>query len=29
MLVEQDLQGCPIGKYAFADPDGVLMDLTD
>ena len=29
MLVEQDLQGCPIGKHAFADPDGVLMDLTD
>ena len=29
MLVEQDLQGCHIGKHAFADPDGVLMDLTD
>jgi catechol 2,3-dioxygenase-like lactoylglutathione lyase family enzyme len=29
ILVEKDLQGCPIGKHTFADPDGVLMDLTD
>jgi hypothetical protein len=29
ILVEKDLQGCPIGKHSFADPDGVLMDLTD
>ena len=29
IMVEKDLQGCPIGKHAFADPDGVLMDMTD
>lgn len=29
VLVENDLNGCPIGKHAFADPDGILMDMTD
>ncbi|HLN88258.1 MAG TPA: VOC family protein, partial [Candidatus Limnocylindrales bacterium] len=29
IMVEKDLQGCPIGKHAFADPDGILMDMTD
>jgi catechol 2,3-dioxygenase-like lactoylglutathione lyase family enzyme len=28
-LIQRDLQACPIGKYAFCDPDGVLMDMTD
>jgi AMMECR1 domain-containing protein len=29
IMVEKDLRDCPIGKHAFADPDGVLMDMTD
>ncbi|MGH7772156.1 MAG: VOC family protein [Candidatus Binatia bacterium] len=28
ILVEKDLQACPIGKYALADPDGVLLDIA-
>jgi catechol 2,3-dioxygenase-like lactoylglutathione lyase family enzyme len=27
--IEKDLQACPIGKHAFADPDGVLLDIAD
>jgi catechol 2,3-dioxygenase-like lactoylglutathione lyase family enzyme len=27
--LEKDLQGCPIGKYVFSDPDGVLLDISD
>ena len=27
--LEKDLQGCPIGKHVFADPDGVLLDISD
>jgi catechol 2,3-dioxygenase-like lactoylglutathione lyase family enzyme len=27
--IEKDLQACPIGKHAFADPDGVLLDVSD
>ncbi len=27
--LEKDLQACPIGKHAFADPDGVLLDICD
>jgi catechol 2,3-dioxygenase-like lactoylglutathione lyase family enzyme len=27
--IEKDLQACPIGKYVFADPDGVLMDISE
>ena len=29
VLIQRDLQACPIGKHVFADPDGVLMDMTD
>ncbi|HWH79661.1 MAG TPA: VOC family protein, partial [Candidatus Binatus sp.] len=27
--IAKDLQGCPIGKHAFADPDGVLVDICE
>ena len=27
--IEKDLQACPIGKYAFSDPDGVLLDISE
>ena len=27
--IANDLQACPIGKHAFADPDGVLVDICD
>jgi len=27
--LEKDLQACPIGKHAFADPDGVLVDICE
>lgn len=27
--VEKDLQACPIGKHAFADPDGLLLDISE
>ena len=26
--LEQELKTCPIGKHAFADPDGVLLDIS-
>jgi catechol 2,3-dioxygenase-like lactoylglutathione lyase family enzyme len=29
ILVEKDLQACPIGKHAFSDPDGVLLDISE
>lgn len=25
----KDLQACPIGKHVFADPDGVLVDISE
>jgi catechol 2,3-dioxygenase-like lactoylglutathione lyase family enzyme len=25
----KDLQACPIGQHAFADPDGVLLDICE
>jgi catechol 2,3-dioxygenase-like lactoylglutathione lyase family enzyme len=27
--IAKDLQACPIGKYAFGDPDGVLVDISE
>jgi hypothetical protein len=27
--LEKDLQACPIGKHAFADPDGTLLDISE
>jgi len=27
--IAKDLQACPIGKHAFADPDGVLVDICE
>jgi catechol 2,3-dioxygenase-like lactoylglutathione lyase family enzyme len=27
--LEKDLQACPIGKHVFADPDGLLVDISD
>jgi catechol 2,3-dioxygenase-like lactoylglutathione lyase family enzyme len=27
--IEKDLKACPIGKRAFADPDGVLLDISE
>jgi catechol 2,3-dioxygenase-like lactoylglutathione lyase family enzyme len=27
--IEKDLQACPIGKHVFADPDGVLIDISE
>ena len=27
--IEKDLLACPIGKYGFADPDGVLLDISE
>jgi catechol 2,3-dioxygenase-like lactoylglutathione lyase family enzyme len=27
--LEKDLQACPLGKHVFADPDGVLLDISD
>jgi len=27
--LEKDLQACPIGKHVFADPDGVLLDISE
>lgn len=27
--IAKDLQACPIGKQAFADPDGVLVDISE
>ena len=27
--LEKDLQRCPIGKHAFSDPDGVLLDISE
>ena len=26
---QKNLQGCKLCKHALADPDGVLLDLTD
>lgn len=28
-LILKDLEGCPIGQHPTADPDGVLLDLSD
>jgi len=25
----KDMEACPIGKHAFADPDGILVDVSD
>jgi len=25
----KDLDACPIGKHAFADPDGILLDISE
>ncbi len=25
----KDMEACPIGKHAFADPDGILVDISD
>jgi catechol 2,3-dioxygenase-like lactoylglutathione lyase family enzyme len=27
--LEKDLQACPIGRHVFADPDGVLVDISE
>jgi len=27
--LEKDLQACPIGKHVLADPDGVLLDISE
>jgi catechol 2,3-dioxygenase-like lactoylglutathione lyase family enzyme len=27
--LEKDLQACPIGKHIFADPDGLLLDISE
>ena len=27
--LEKDLQACPMGKHVFADPDGVLLDISE
>ena len=27
--IEKDLQACPIGRYGFSDPDGVLLDISE
>lgn len=27
--IEKDLQGCHIGKHALADPDGLLLDISE
>jgi catechol 2,3-dioxygenase-like lactoylglutathione lyase family enzyme len=27
--LEKDLQGCPIGKHVFSDPDGILLDISE
>jgi len=27
--LEKDLGACPIGKHVFADPDGVLLDISE
>lgn len=27
--LEKDLQACPIGKHVFADPDGLLLDISE
>jgi catechol 2,3-dioxygenase-like lactoylglutathione lyase family enzyme len=27
--LEKDLQACSIGKHVFADPDGVLLDISE
>ena len=27
--LEKDLQRCPIGKHVLADPDGVLLDISE
>jgi hypothetical protein len=27
--IAKDLEACPIGKHAFSDPDGVLVDICD
>ncbi len=29
VAIEKDLQACPIGKHAFADPDDVLVDISE
>jgi catechol 2,3-dioxygenase-like lactoylglutathione lyase family enzyme len=26
---EKEMAACPIGKYAFSDPDGILVDISD
>jgi len=28
-MTRADLEGCVIGQHAMADPDGVLLDLTE
>ena len=28
-MTRADLEGCAIGQYAMADPDGILLDLTE
>jgi len=25
----KDMEACPIGKHAFADPDGILLDIAE
>jgi len=25
----KDMEACPIGRHAFADPDGILMDISE
>jgi catechol 2,3-dioxygenase-like lactoylglutathione lyase family enzyme len=25
----KDLEACPIGKHHFADPDGILLDISE
>jgi catechol 2,3-dioxygenase-like lactoylglutathione lyase family enzyme len=27
--IVKDMQACPIGKHAFGDPDGVLVDISE
>ena len=28
-MIEEDVQRCPIGEFAIADPDGILLDLAE
>jgi catechol 2,3-dioxygenase-like lactoylglutathione lyase family enzyme len=27
--IEKDMRACPIGQHAFADPDGILLDICE